>query len=160
MPNPMSRNLAVVFVVGAIVGGLAIYLALSSQPKVAPPPTPPPTPLALGPCGQGTGHVVITTKHDKPFVDCQGVSLSYRDSVEWKKGDNVERFVVDFKSYAKPFKDMNGNKKGHFTEKAGDSSADADDPCPSIDYCSKYFPYSISVNGGPTYDPGVIITKP
>ncbi len=160
MPNPMGRNLAVVFVVGAIVGGLAIYLALSSQPKVVAPPTPPPTPPPTAPCGQGTGHVVITTKHAKPYVDCQGVTLSYRESIEWKQGGDVNHFVVDFKNKAKPFKDTNGNKKGHFTEKAGDSSADADDPCPGIDYCSKYFPYSITVDGQEIYDPGGIITKP
>jgi hypothetical protein len=154
MPNPSGRIVTLVFIAGAIVGGLAIYLSRSIKPVVVT--------TTAAPCGQGTGHVVITVLTVKPYVNCQGVTLGYHDSIEWNPSPGVTSFDVDFKGGKKPFKDQNHNPTGHFAEKPGESSGDADDPCPGPgnDYCAYYFSYSISVNKGTPYDPGVIITKP
>ncbi len=157
-----SRTAVLMFIAGGIVGALAIYLSLGSKPKITPPPQPQPTPIVrqMAPCGQFTGRVMITVLTTKPFVDCQGVTMNVHDSIEWTPGPGVTNFVIDFKMSKKPFKDKNANKKGHFTEKPGESSGEADDPCPGTNPCAPYFPYSISVNGGPPFDPGVIITRP
>ncbi len=162
MANVNSRSLAAGFAVGVILAGLAFYVVQSSRPKVVPPPPPPPPPAA--PCGQFTGNVTITTQPGDPGVevDCQGVILHTGDHVTWVPGSGVQAFTVDFKKAKKPkpFKDRNGNDKDKFTEKPGDSDGTVKDPCPGKDHCMVYYPYSIQINGGTTYDPGGIIMKP
>lgn len=160
MPNSSGR-IVTVFIVGAIVGGLAIYL-LNRPSKVEITPTPTRT---LSPVCDGSGDLTIIVQSSAPGVNCQGVVLHVGtngqvDHVTWKPDGAVQHFKVDFKG-EKPFT-KNNNDKGEFTEASGDSDGTVKDPCPGQSYCISYYKYDITIDNDPNkkYDPGVIITKP